>query len=211
MKCLKMLAAAAVTMAALMAFAGPASATVLQVTTEGGVQDIVDGHSTITAELKAGTEASLKSSFIGEVKCSGSTIVATVTNPGSPTTTVTGDLTWTFTLCNGTVIVVKGGTFELHTEITASSNGNGTLTWNGGEVTVELAGLHCIYTSSNTDIGQLIGTHEGHVEYRAESVPIPRTGGRSGAFCGSSATWRASYTITRIHWGGQTFTNFTVI
>ena len=209
MKYLKILAVAAVAAAAMMAVAGSASATVLTETI-GGVDTQVPVNAELTGHLEAGTEATLKSSFIGEVKCSVSTIAGKVTNAGGATETVQGEITeLTFTSCNGTVTVLKKGTLEVHTE-GASANGNGTLTSNGAEVTVELAGLHCIFTTSNTDVGQVKGTHSGSVEAKAESTPIPRTGGRSGAFCGSSATWRAAYTITHIVYNGETYENFTV-
>ena len=211
MKYLKTLAVAAV---ALMAFASSASATHLTVTTENGIQDQVPFNSTLTGHLEAGTEATLKSSFIGEVKCAASTIAGRVTRAGSATETVAVEVTeLTFTSCNGTVTVLKKGTLEIHTEKEVS-NGNGTLTSNGAEVTVELAGLHCIFTTSNTDVGQVKGTHSGSVEAKAESAPIPRTGGRSGAFCGSSATWNAAYTITHVVFPAPespTFESFTVV
>ncbi len=210
MKYLKLLATAAIAAAAVMAFAGSASATVLTETTVGGTEDQVPVNAVLTGHLEAGTEATLKSSFIGEVKCSASTIAGKVTNAGGATETVKGEITeLTFTSCNGTVTVVQKGTLEVHTE-GASANGNGTLTSSGAEVTVELAGLHCIFSTSNTDVGQVFGTHTGSVEAKAESAPIPRTGGRSGAFCGSSATWRARYTITHIVYNGETYENFTV-
>lgn len=219
MKYVKTLAVAAVAVAALMSFAAStASATDITITTNPTTTDTIDkGIVVITAHLLEGTEAILKSSFIGEVKCSASTVNGESTNVGSATETVKGNITTlTFTSCNGTVTVLKKGTLEVHTEGT-SANGNGTLTSNGAEVTVELAGLHCIFSTSNTDIGKVTGTHEGHVIIDAESDAIPRTGGRSGAFCGSSATWRAKYTVTELHWlpeppnGAITsVTNFTI-
>ncbi len=210
MKFLKILSVAAIAAAALMAFAGSASATSLTITTESGATDTVTTGATLSAELVSGTEATLKSSFIGEVKCAASTVAGEVTNAGGATETVKGSIsTLTFTSCNGTVTVVQKGTLEVHTE-GASANGNGTLTSNGAEVTVELAGLHCIYSTSNTDIGKVAGTHTGHDILTAASAAIPRTGGRSGAFCGSSATWNAQYTITNLRYNGTNYTNFTV-
>jgi len=215
MKYLKILAVAAIAAAALMAFAGTASATDITVTTAGATDTIESGELEITAELEAGQNATLKSSFIGEVVCSASTMAGKTTNLGGATETIKGNIgTLTFTSCNGTVTVLKNGTLEVHTQ-EASANGNGTLTSSGAEVTVELAGLHCIFSTSNTDVGVVKGAHEGHATFEAKSAAIPRTGGRSGAFCGSSATWNANYTITALHWymvGGEktTFTNFTI-
>jgi len=210
MKYLKTLAVAAVAAAALMAFAGSASATGITVTTGDGTTHTVTGTAVFTAGLEAGTEAILKSSFIGEVKCKESTVVGEITKAGSATETVSGPITTlTFTACNGTVTVLKKGALELHTE-KSEANGNGTLTSNGAEVTVELAGLHCIFSTSNTDVGTVTGAHVGNVIFLAKSAAIPRTGGRSGAFCGSSATWNATYTGQDLHWNGETFTDFTI-
>ena len=211
MRYLKILTLAAVAAAALMALAGTASATTLTVTTANGTTDTVTKPAELTGTLVAGTKATLKSSFIGEVICEASTVSGEVSNAGSSTETVSGPITaLTVTSCNGTVTVLKKGTLEVHTE-GASANGNGTLTSNGAEVTVELAGLHCIFTTSNTDVGKVAGAHgETHVIFTAASAAIPRTGGRSGAFCGSSASWNAQYTITHLIWNKETFTNFTI-
>jgi hypothetical protein len=77
---------------------------------------------------------------------------------------------------------------------------NRTLTSNGAEVTVELAGLHCIVSTSNTDIGTVAGTATGGgaATFTAKGAAIPQTGGRSGAFCGSSASWNATYTLDKV-------------
>ena len=210
MKYVNALVAAVVAAAALMVFANSASATVLTVTTANGTTDTVTKPAELTGTLVAGTKATLKSSFIGEVVCPETTIGLTVTNPGDSTTTVSGEIDFTIKGCNGHVTIIKGGTFELHTE-GASANGNGTTTSTGTEFTVEVAGLHCIFTTSNTDVGKVAGAHgESHAIFTAASAAIPRTGGRSGAFCGSSATWSAQYTVTHLIWNNETFTNFTV-
>ncbi|HEY2717314.1 MAG TPA: hypothetical protein VGI73_13930 [Solirubrobacterales bacterium] len=186
MKFLKMLGVAAVAAAALRAFAGSASATTL--TSPSGTQY----GGTIATELKEG-EAVLKSSFIGEVKCAKSTVEGNVESQGAEVTVKGSITTLDFTECNGTVTVVKNGTLEAHTD-SASADGNGILTSNGAEVTVELAGLHCIYSTSNTNLGTVTGGSPA--VFQAKSAAIPRTGGRSGAFCGSSATWTATYKVT---------------
>ena len=193
MKYMKILAVAAVAAAALMAFAGTASATTV---TSGG--STLGVGATLHSVLKEG-EAILKSSFIGEVKCKESTVAGSIGNAGGAEATVSGEITkLTFTNCNATVEVKKAGTLEVHTE-GASDNGNGTLTSNGAEVTTELAGIHCIFTTSNTDIGTVAGTESGAATFTAKSAAIPRTGGRSGAFCGSSASWNATYTMDEVN------------
>lgn len=210
MKYLKILALAAIAVCALMAFASSASATAITVTTENGTTDTVTKGAKLSAELEAGTEAILKSSFVGEVKCSASTVAGEIENAGGAEATVSGPNTsLTFSSCNASVAVLKPGSLELHTELTGTNNGNGTLTSSGSEVTVELAGIHCIFSTNNTDIGTVTGTHTGHVIIHAKAT-IPRTGGRSGAFCGSSAEWRATYTVIHLTWNNETFTNFTI-
>jgi len=218
MKFLKVVSVAALAVAALMAFASSVSATAITVTTEDGTLDTVNkGVAVITAELSEG-EAILKSSFIGEVKCKKSSASPKSTNLGSATETIVATAEGlSFSECNGVVTVLKHGTLEIHTDPNDVSPNffNGTVTSTGAEVTVELAGLHCIFSTSNTHVGTITGTHTGHVTLTAASAAIPRTGGRSGAFCGSSATWNAKYTVTTIHWEyepGKTFTatNFTI-
>jgi hypothetical protein len=204
MKHLKILAVAAIAASALMAFAGTASATTL---TSGG--KTVSQGTVLHSVLKAGTAAILKSSLIGEVKCTESTVSGATENEGSATETVKGAIsTLDFSSCNATVEVLKAGSLEVHTEYTKEENGeekqkttadgNGTLTSNGAEVTVEILGLHCIFTTSNTDIGTATGTTEGSATFEAKSAPISRTGGRSGAFCGSSALWNATYIVDEV-------------
>jgi hypothetical protein len=64
-------------------------------------------------------------------------------------------------------------------------------------VTVELLGLHCIFNTSNTDIGTFTGSANAGANATLDiEATIPRTGGRSGAFCGSSAQWKGSYKVT---------------
>lgn len=196
MKYVKVLGLAAVIAAALMAFAGSASATILTGTGCSAETGCAAG-TVIKAELKAGTKATLTSSFIGEVICEKSTVEGKTSNAGGASETVNGGIeALSFTSCNGTVTVLKNGTLEIHTENT-TSNGNGTLTSNGAEVTVEIVGLHCIYSTSNTDVGKVTGSVNtgGTATMTAASAAIKRTAGRSGAFCGESATWNASYVV----------------
>ena len=203
MKYLKILTVAAIAASALMAFAGSASATTL---TSGG--NTVAKGTVLHSVLKEG-EAILQSTLIGEVKCKESTVSGATGNEGSATETVSGEIsTLDFGNCNSTVKVLKAGSLEIHTEYTKEENGeekqkttadgNGTLTSSGAEVTVEILGLHCIFTTSNTDIGTVTGTTVGSATFQAKSAPISRTGGRSGAFCGTSALWNATYTLDEV-------------
>ncbi len=210
MKYLRTLALAATAAIVLMAFGGTASATSLTVTTAGGTTDTVTAGAFLAAELEAGTKWTLKSSFIGQVTCANSTFAFAILGAGGASETVKGPIeTLDFGECNGNVTTLSKGSFEIHTE-GASANGNGTITSDETEITVEIAGLHCIFTTNNTDIGRVTGTHSGHVIIHAESGAIPRTGGRGGAFCGTSATLKATYTFFNLNGGGSNFTNFTV-
>ncbi len=188
MKYVKVLGLAAVVAAALMAFAGSASATIL--TSPEGTQLGVGTE--ITSKLTAGTKAVLKNNAIGEVVCEESNVAGKVTNAGSATETVSGNIeTLTFEKCNGTVTVLRKGTLEVHS---IAGTHNGTLTSTGAEVTVEILGFHCIFSTNNTDIGVVTGGSPA--TFKAESAEIPRTGGRSGILCGTAAFWFANYTIT---------------
>ncbi len=144
---------------------------------------------------------------IGDIECSGSGVAGTTFNTGSSTETVRvsiGDL-W-FNGCNATVTVLAKGSLEFHTPYAlnergelaqkSTSNNNGTLTSSGTEITVEFVGSHCIFKTNGTDIGTLTGSAntKGTATLDIEAV-IPRTGGRSGAFCGTTAQWTGSYGI----------------
>jgi hypothetical protein len=189
MKYLKILGLAAIAAAALMAFAGSASATELTspTGTKLGVGTVIhaesEGHATLD-------------SIIGNIECH-STVEGTISNAGSATTTVSGNInTLNFTGCtNGAVVtVITKGSLEVH----HTTGFNGTLTSTNTEVTVEQSGFHCIFKTNATDIGTLTGSpnDESHATLDI-SATIPRTGGRSGAFCGSSAPWTGSYTVTK--------------
>ncbi len=187
MKYLKMLGLAAIAASALMAFAGTASATLL--TSPAGTALTVG--KVIHAVTPAGTHAVLDSP-IGKIECN-STVQGSITNAGGgvPTKSVEGNLTTlSFTGCTtATVHVLKNGTLK----ITSSGGGKGALTSTGAEVTVETFGLHCIYSTNGTPIGTVTG---GSPAKLAISAEIPRTGGKSGAFCGSTAPWTGSYNVT---------------
>ena len=129
---------------------------------------------------------------LGEISCEESKLEGKTTNQGGPTETVKGTIeALTFTNCNATVTVLKKGTLEIHTSGEGANN-NGTLTSSGAEVTVSF-GFHCIFSTNNTSIGTLTGGSPATLDIEAE---IPRTGGTSGAFCGSSAEWTGAYEVT---------------
>ena len=225
MKYLKMLGLAAIAAGALMAFvgAGTASATTLTCTEPAGTK-VTCPKGTVIKSASEG-HAVLDNSVLGNIECN-STVEGTITNPGSSTETVSGpikeevtkestDFGLTFTNCTSAVVqVLKSGSLEIHTEYGVedpnkeitniqkpNSTNNGTLTSTGSEVTVEKAGFHCIYKTSATDLGTVTGstTTKGKATLDI-SATIPRTGGRSGAFCGSSAPWTGSYVINSPEW-----------
>jgi hypothetical protein len=191
MKYVKMLGLAACA-AALMAFvvAGTASATVL---TGAGGSTLGTGTA-ISSEAEGTTTLHPP---IGDISCTGSTVAGEVTNAGGASETVKGPISsLTFSGCNAEVVVLEPGSLEIHTK-TASADNNGTLTSSGAKVTVTFVGFHCIFTTSSTDIGTVTGsaTTGGAATLDIEAT-IPRTGGRSGAFCGSTAAWTGSYKVT---------------
>jgi hypothetical protein len=188
MRFIKVFKHAAIAAVVVMALEG-ASASATTITSPSGTQ--YSGF--VSASLKFGTEATLKSSFIGEVKCKESTFEGFIQSQGAEVTAGVSSSSGSIGSCNGSVTFPKGGTLEVHTE-GGSSNGNGTLTSSGAEVTIELSGIHCIFTTSNTNLGTVTGGSPA--TFAAKSAAIPRTGGRSGGFCGSSATWTANYTVT---------------
>ncbi len=199
MKYLKMLGLAAIAAGALMAFvgAGPASATELTCTNPPGTKVMCTTTTTIHTTTVGGK--AVLDSPLGNVECHSTTHSTTVTT-GSSTETPSGEGSLSFTECNHTVSVLKNGTLEIHTE-GSTANHNGTLTSSGSEVTVEEFGFHCIYTTNNTTIGTVTGSSTTGGKAKLDiSATIPRTGGRSGGFCGGSAPWTGTYQVESPEW-----------
>ena len=202
MKYLKILGLAAIAAAAMMAFAGSASATILT----GSGCNAETGCAAGTVIHAESEGKAVLDPPIGKIECN-STVEGEVTDPGSSTTTVKGKInTLKFEPCeNGAVVTVLAkGTLEIHTEYKEgkeqAKNNNGTLTSFGTEVTIEAFGFHCIF-KTNATAGTTIGTVTGSANTKGNakfdiSATIPRTGGRSGAFCGAEAQWTGSYKVT---------------
>lgn len=133
---------------------------------------------------------------IGSQECE-SKISGKTKNEGSAAETVTVSLeSLTYTNCNTEAVVLKAGELVIHT-FEASANNNGTLTWNGTEVTTTFQGFHCIFRTNETDVGTLTGSANTKSSATLDIIAtIPRTGGRSGAFCGSTAQWTGSFKFT---------------
>ncbi|MGN6254863.1 MAG: hypothetical protein ACTHO8_07770 [Solirubrobacterales bacterium] len=192
MKYLKILGLAAIAAAALMAFAGSASATTL--TSPAGTT--LPAGTLIKSKLKS-PKAVLHGAF-GNVECEESTLEGKTANTGSSTETVHGAVEGlTFTKCNCEVVVLKKGELEIHT-LNATADGNGTVTASGQEVTTKcnFFGIeyHCIWKTSGTDLGTLTGGTPAVIA--AKEAVITREGGNSGTACGKSGTWTAEYEVT---------------
>lgn len=176
---------------AVLAFVLPGSASATIFTGSGGttlgVGTTISGESEGTVTLHPP---------IGDISCSSSTASGTITNAGGSSETVKGTVSSaTFSGCNATVTVLSKGSWEGHRTGGAF---NGILTKLGFEVTIEFIGTHCIFKASGGGTGGTLtgsGTTGGNATVDI-SGSIPRTGGRSGAFCGTEAQFTGSYKIT---------------
>jgi hypothetical protein len=182
MKHVKMLGLLAVAAAALMAFAGTASATTL--TSPAGTA--------YTSTIKAtSTHSSLHGSFIS-VTCTHSAVEGKVETHGAGVTAGGKISSLSFGGCNYAVTVKKTGSLEVH--YANSGGGTGTVTSTGAEIAIHTSIGECIFTTSATDIGYLVGSTTKHATLEIGSAAIPRTGG--SFFCGSSGEWTGDYTVT---------------
>ncbi len=191
MKYVKILGLLAVAAAAMMAFAGTASAT--SVTSPSGT--------VYTSTIKASSEnghVKLVGPLNINIQCA-SSVEGTVGTHGSGVTAAGNISALTFTNCtNGysaTVINNNFGSLEIH----ATGSGNGTLTSKNTEVTVTTPlGFNCIYktAAAGTDIGTLTGssTTGATATLDINAASIPRTG--HSAFCGGSGEWNGNYVVT---------------
>ncbi len=203
MKYVKMIGLAAIAAAALMAFVGAstASATEATCTNPPGTKVMCETGTVLEATSEHGL---LKGAV--EITCTHSLVQGTQSNTGGSAETLRIAITaLTFTKCeNGwDVTVLKKGELEIHTD-SSTADGNGTVTSIGAEVTTEQTGLgiHCIFTTTTaTDIGTLDGSSTtGKTATFTISGKIKRSGGRSGAFCGSEGEWSGDYTVLSPDW-----------
>ncbi|MDQ3724723.1 MAG: hypothetical protein M3335_02340 [Actinomycetota bacterium] len=181
MKYIKMMGLLAVAAAALMAFVGTASATVLE--SSGG--NLPSG----TKVESTGTNAVLEAGF-ATIECAHSEVDGKTSNAGGASETVEGSITTlSFKECNATVKVLKNGKLIVH----HSSGSNGTVTSEGAEVTVAIGSTSCVYgtTAGATSIGTLSGGSPAKLNASASLTRI------SGGFlCANPAKWTATYTVT---------------
>ncbi len=174
MNYIKMLGLLAIAAAALMAFAGTASASVLT-SPEG---------TTYTSSITAtSTNSELHGSFVS-IKCSHSEMKGKIETHGAGQDAGGNLSSVTFTGCNYPVTTTTYGSgwfsslarffslgflFHSHTSV-------GT----------------CTFTTNNTDLGTLTEGKNAYISIN--SAKIPRTGGNF--LCGSSGTWTGSYDLT---------------
>jgi len=180
MKYAKILGLLAVAAAALMAFAGTASATI---TVNGSAYS---GHIEATS-----TNTELDGTV--DVKCAKSIVTGNVSN-GATTSAVT---TLDFTECGSdTVEVTRGGSLRV--------DSSGTVYSEDAEVTVTVhrsifgfpVTTHCEYVTAKnpgTDIGTLT-EHVSPPQVHLIGANIPQTETDSG--CGANAQWTGTYTFT---------------
>jgi hypothetical protein len=186
MKHVKMLGLAAVAAAALMAFVGAGTASATTLTGVGG--SVLKTGTTIHA-VNSGI-AKLTTSF-KTIECSKSTVQGKTTSETG--TAVTGNVEiLTFEECNCEVKVLNKGSLSIE-RIGATSNG--TLKSSGAEVTATCSSIfgnvHCIYATSNTDLGTLTGGTTAVMGISSADIPRLST----NALCDEGANWDATYKV----------------
>jgi hypothetical protein len=127
--------------------------------------------------------------YAGDIECRDSSLKGEVTSSGEGSRISIAISTLSFSNCNGTFHVLVPGKLE----IDAPSKGNGTLWQDGSRITTVFLGFHCIFETGMTHIGSIRG---GQIGSLVINSTVPRVGGTSGVFCGSSAPWAAEYVIT---------------
>ena len=194
MKYVKILGLLAVAAAALMAFAGTASATVITSPTGTVLPEDSVIHAESEESAVVGTNQVLLHNSIAEIKCDST---ASFTNDHTNAAgTTTGPITsLSFTNCNSpwTVTVNTLGSLEVH----SSGSYNGTLTSKGTKVTAtnDSLGVNCVYetnAATGTDVGTITGGNPATLDIIAS---IPRIGG-SFLCGGSAANWTGAYKST---------------
>jgi hypothetical protein len=182
MKHLKMLGLLVTAAAALMAFAGPASANpVLTDAAKPNVAYTGAINSTLTG-------SSLMQVGFGNKTCTESTIAwnSTTNNTTHASGSIT-TLTFPQASCNGTAIVLAKGSLTIAP--------GGTVTGAGTELTTERFGVHCIYgTAAGTHLGTLKGGTKATLTISAKLPLI-----KPSVFCGNPMTWTANYVVTTPH------------
>ncbi len=191
MKYVKILGLLAVAAAALMAFAGTASATSVTTTT-GGAASTPGNGGTNPPAIHAVNEGGhvVLANAIANIECS-STSEGSVTAHGAGKE-ASGPLSkLEFTGCTNSwhVTVTAAGSLS----VAWTSGHNGTAKSTGAKVTTTRLGVTCNYETNATDIGTVTGGSPATLDI---SASIPIAAGSSG-LCGSgNAKWSGSYSTT---------------
>jgi hypothetical protein len=132
--------------------------------------------------------------FWPDTVCEKSTLEAKITNAGGVESTVVAlVLGLTFSGCSGgencSVVALKGGELTFHTEKLAA-NGNGTVTSSGLELTNQCTWAHCVWKTSNINIGVITGGTPGRLDVNAKYARS------SGALCSETQIWTGIYKFT---------------
>ena len=126
------------------------------------------------------------------VECKKASGEGKLESEGSSMTTPWGKGTGTYGECNCEVKVLTTGTLEVHH---IAGTDNGTVTFNGSEVTVTCASIfgnvHCIYITERTDTGPVTGGNPAIVHIEAN---IPRKA--TNALCDEEAVLTATFEVT---------------
>jgi hypothetical protein len=193
MKYVKMLGLTAIAGATLMMLVGAGTASATTVTCPAGTACPAGVSITATSEGKVVLDAPFAT-----IECM-STAEGHTTNttetPGVSAGVNDGPITrLEWTNC-GSDTVNTLATGSLTVESAGSSNG--TVKSTGAKVTIVHLGFHCIYETNATNLGTVTGTSTTGANATLDiKATIPRTGGNSGAFCGSSAPFTGSYEVT---------------
>jgi hypothetical protein len=174
MKHLKIPGLTVMAVAALMAFSGNASATVL--TSPAGTEYTGTLSWSLTGSL-------LLQGGFAELTCTASTMSGTL----ETNTTSAGEKLSTLTYSNcgsATVDVLKTGSLSIAP--------NGTVSGSGTETTFSVFGTSCVYgTTTNTTLGTLTGGTTASLQINASSPKIA-----GGFACANPAKWTGKYTVT---------------
>lgn len=184
MRYLKVLGLAAVVVAALMGFAGGASATSVTSTTGGAA-------ATPTVHLVNSGGHVTFANPIANISCS-STMEGAVASHGAGATVKLNLTNFSLTGCTNSwhYTTISAGSLEFHW-----TNGhNGTVTWTGAKFDSTRLGITCVYQTSNTSIGTITGGSPAKIDLAA-SIPI--VAAESSGLCGTGNTkWEGGYETT---------------
>jgi len=168
MKNLKMLGAAAVAAVTLVALVGgsTASATVLCKTETNPCGSVYPLSTVLKADLSSPLSILELTNFENTEldRCGKETMTATITNPGSLTSTAFASAGLEYSECVGyEKVAVKFGPLEIHS---IPGTVNGTVTAGEVEWTVNVAGVDCKWRTTNADLGTLKGGADPTLEIK---------------------------------------------